>query len=91
MPGEIDHWLNNNKYADVLQFRLSSMSATSTYTVGSVPGLTLRPAVADDVPTILGLIKELAEYEHLSHAVTGSEGLFAHKPAIKCSLKARMY
>ena len=60
------------------------MSAASTYAVSSVPGLTLRPAVADDVPTILGLIRELAEYEHLSHAVTGSEGIV---PVCECVLR----
>ena len=61
------------------------MSAASTYAVSSVPGLTLRPAVADDVPTILGLIRELAEYEHLSHAVTGSEGMVV--PVCDCDLR----
>jgi GNAT superfamily N-acetyltransferase len=32
----------------------------------------LRPAVRADVPVLFNLIKALAEYEKLSHAVTGS-------------------
>ena len=37
---------------------------------------TIRPAAANDVATILGLIKELAEYEHLSHEVEATtEGI----------------
>ncbi len=34
--------------------------------------ITLRPATPDDVATIFGLIQALAEYEKLSHAVTGT-------------------
>jgi GNAT superfamily N-acetyltransferase len=34
--------------------------------------LNLRPAIITDVPVIFDLIKALAEYEKLSHAVTGS-------------------
>ena len=34
----------------------------------------IRPADMDDVPLILSLIKELAEYEQLSHQVVASEG-----------------
>lgn len=34
----------------------------------------IRPADTDDVPLILSLIKELAEYEQLSHQVVASEG-----------------
>ena len=33
----------------------------------------VRPATAADVPLILGLIRELAEYEKLSHAVVATE------------------
>ena len=33
----------------------------------------VRPATARDVPLILGLIHELAEYEKLSHEVTAAE------------------
>ena len=36
-------------------------------------GLTLRFATADDVPVILEFIKELAEYEKLSHEVVATE------------------
>lgn len=35
--------------------------------------LNIRPAVIEDVPLILGFIKELAEYEHLSDQVTATE------------------
>jgi GNAT superfamily N-acetyltransferase len=38
-------------------------------------GLTLRFATADDVPVILEFIKELADYEKLSHEVIASEEL----------------
>lgn len=39
----------------------------------------LRVASADDMPTIFALIQALAEYEHLSHAVTGTpEALHEH-------------
>jgi GNAT superfamily N-acetyltransferase len=34
----------------------------------------IRPAVIDDVPTIADLIRQLARYERLAHAVVGSEG-----------------
>src|ERR1051326_8322436 len=47
---------------------------------------TIQPATARDVPTILQMIKALAEYEKLSHAVTAtearlSETLFGPHPA----------
>jgi GNAT superfamily N-acetyltransferase len=35
----------------------------------------IRPATEDDVPIILSLIRELAEYERLSHEVVATEGL----------------
>jgi GNAT superfamily N-acetyltransferase len=35
--------------------------------------LTIRPATAEDVPTLLRLIKALAEYERLLHAVVATE------------------
>lgn len=38
-------------------------------------GLDIRTATADDVPTILALIRELAEFERLSHEVVASEDL----------------
>jgi GNAT superfamily N-acetyltransferase len=34
----------------------------------------LRPATADDVPEILDLIRELAEYEHAADEVAATEG-----------------
>ncbi len=37
------------------------------------PEFTIRAATENDVATILGLIKELAEYEHLSHEVEATE------------------
>ena len=45
----------------------------------------LRPATPADVPAIFGLIQDLAEYEKLSHAVTGKaealqEHLFGSRP-----------
>ena len=35
----------------------------------------IRPATEDDVPIILSLIRELAEYERLSNEVVATEGL----------------
>lgn len=47
--------------------------------------LRIDPASAADVPAILGLIKELAEFEHLSHEVVATEAslreqLFGEQP-----------
>lgn len=47
---------------------------------------TLRPARPDDLPAIVGLIRELAEFEHLSHLVsvtsqTLQPHLFGPRPA----------
>jgi GNAT superfamily N-acetyltransferase len=39
------------------------------------PCLTIRPATPDDVPHILAFIRELAEYEKLTHEVTATEEL----------------
>lgn len=51
----------------------------------TVHHLEIRPATAEDVPTILALIKELADYEHLSHEVTTTDAglhrwLFGDRP-----------
>ena len=48
--------------------------------------ISVRAATPDDVPTILGFIRALAEYEKLSHAVVATEGqlrahLFGPRPA----------
>jgi GNAT superfamily N-acetyltransferase len=40
-----------------------------------VEGVTQRFATAADVPVILAMIRELAEYERLSHEVVADEGL----------------
>jgi GNAT superfamily N-acetyltransferase len=40
-----------------------------------MPILALRPATANDVPLILDLIRGLAEYERLPHAVVATEAL----------------
>lgn len=47
--------------------------------------LTIRPATVDDVPVLFNLVLALAEYEKLSHAVTGNpealgEHLFGSNP-----------
>ena len=51
----------------------------------TVPNLVLRPATPSDVPTLLLLIRSLAEYEQLAHQVTGTEAqlrehLFGDRP-----------
>ena len=38
-------------------------------------GLCIRPATEDDVPLILSFIRELAEFERLSHEVSATEGI----------------
>lgn len=38
--------------------------------------LTIRPAVANDVPVILDFVRELASYEKLLHEVVATEALF---------------
>jgi GNAT superfamily N-acetyltransferase len=48
-------------------------------------GLTIRPAIESDIPALLSLIKQLAEYEKLSHAVVATESdirrsLFGPRP-----------
>jgi GNAT superfamily N-acetyltransferase len=40
-----------------------------------IPDFTIRPATEDDVPLILSFIKDLAEYEKLSHEVVATEDL----------------
>ncbi|MBE9192152.1 GNAT family N-acetyltransferase [Gloeocapsopsis crepidinum LEGE 06123] len=52
------------------------------------PELTLRPATPDDVSVLFHLIQALAEYEKLTHAVTGSaealeEHLFSAQPYVE--------
>ncbi|MET0327811.1 MAG: GNAT family N-acetyltransferase [Luteimonas sp.] len=49
-------------------------------------GVTLRPARPEDVPLVLGLIRELADYERLAEAVVADEtllhaSLFGASPA----------
>ena len=45
----------------------------------SLPSFTLRAAEPRDLPAIVGLIRELAEFEHLSHLVqTTEEALHPH-------------
>lgn len=39
--------------------------------------LTIRPATINDVPVILGFVRELAIYEKLLHEVVATEALFA--------------
>jgi len=50
---------------------------------------TIRPATAADAPLIFTFIRELAEYEHLSHAVIATEenireSLFGERPYAEC-------
>ncbi len=43
------------------------------------PTLAIRPATVTDVPVVLSLIRELADYEKLSHIVVASEELLARE------------
>ncbi len=54
----------------------------------------LRPATERDVPTILGLIRGIAEYERLSHEVEATEALlrehgFGRRPVYEAVLAER--
>lgn len=42
------------------------------------PRITIRPATPDDVPLILGFIRELAVYERAAHEVAATEGHLHH-------------
>ncbi len=49
------------------------------------PSITISPAAESDIPTILGLIRELADYEKLSHLVVATpdslrRDLFGQRP-----------
>lgn len=51
--------------------------------------LTIRPAEATDVSAVFGMIAELAEFEKLSHLMSGTEAmlheaLFGPQPACEC-------
>lgn len=51
-----------------------------------MPSTTVRTAIIDDVPLLLALIRELAEFEKLSHEVVATEAqlretLFGPRPA----------
>ena len=53
--------------------------------------LSKRAATPDDLPLVLSFIRELAEYEHLSHMVTATEAglraaLFGSRPAAEVIL-----
>ena len=57
----------------------------------SSPAFTIRPAGAADVPAILAMITELAEFEQLAHLVVADEmllqeALFGARPACECIL-----
>jgi hypothetical protein len=57
-------------------------------------GLLVRPAAVADVPTLLELFGELAEYEHLEHELHAteerlSEALFGSRPAAEALIAER--
>jgi GNAT superfamily N-acetyltransferase len=57
-------------------------------------GLLVRPAAASDVPTLLELFGELAEYEHLEHELKATEerlgkALFGERPAAEALIAER--
>ena len=60
-------------------------------TTASLPPFVIRPATVDDVPLILALIRELAEFERLLHEVVADEAglraqLFGARPAAEVLL-----
>jgi GNAT superfamily N-acetyltransferase len=55
------------------------------------PSLVVRPARPDDVPVIIELIRELADYERALHEARATEeslhaALFAEQPAVFCHI-----
>lgn len=61
-----------------------SQICEATHLATTHSALTIRPATREDVPVILGFIRELAEYENLSHEVVADEAqltqtLFGHE------------
>ncbi|MFN0040200.1 MAG: N-acetyltransferase family protein [Burkholderiales bacterium] len=66
------------------------MTTDSVQTADPV-GFSMRSATPDDLPLVLSFIRELAEYEHLSHMVTATEAglraaLFGSRPAAEVIL-----
>ena len=60
-------------------------------TLNGNPLLTIRPAVAADIPLILDFIRGLADYEHLNHLVTATQSdlqksLFGTQPGAEVVL-----
>jgi GNAT superfamily N-acetyltransferase len=58
---------------------------------GSKADARVRPATPDDVPVILAMIRELAEFERSLHEVRATEdllreNLFAEQPAVFCHI-----
>lgn len=54
-------------------------------------GVNLRPAVPADAPLIFNLVRELAEYEKLAHAVDATpemigDALFGDRPRLFCDI-----
>lgn len=55
------------------------------------PNLKILPAMPADVPTVLTLIRELAQFEQLGHEVVATEellqqALFSPRPVVECVL-----
>jgi GNAT superfamily N-acetyltransferase len=60
-------------------------------TTSNPQALCIRPAAVEDLPVVLAFIRELAEYEHLSHLVTATEtglrdSLFGARPGAEVLL-----
>jgi GNAT superfamily N-acetyltransferase len=69
---------------------MSVMSAPPTGS-GASAGTVVRPAARADVPLILAMIRELAEFERSLHEVQATEelltqNLFADQPAVFCHI-----
>jgi GNAT superfamily N-acetyltransferase len=65
-----------------------------TLTSSRVADDAVRPARRDDVPAIVSLIRELAEYEHLAHLATATPErlaaeLFGERPTCECLVGER--
>ncbi len=61
---------------------------------GDTPGTVVRAAAPGDVALLLGLFRELAEYEHLEHELRATEerlheALFGDKPAAEALIADR--
>jgi GNAT superfamily N-acetyltransferase len=68
--------------------------ASDAHETPAMPPVVVRDAGPEDVPTLLAMFGELAEYEHLEHALRATEerlhdALFGERPAARALIAER--